>query len=229
MRVDGASKTFAGRTFFVVIVIALVLGHTRHATAQDEEPIGRFVVDLRGSLVPFARNEELALTRGFAASETPGLGIGFETGAHVFPFRWRVITVGVGARFHMARADQRPPKPEPTESGEEAERGPTLRKTFTAVSPQLSLNFGGRDGWSYVSAGLGTSGLWLFALDAEAPPRRGVSTLNYGGGARWFVREHVAFSVDLRFYAAKPLPATDTDPGAPRLTTMVVNVGASFR
>ena len=228
MCVDGASKTLAGEAALFLFV-ALVLGHAWPATAQDEEPIGRFVVDLRGSLVPFARNEELALLRSLDPRSTPGLGFGFEVGGHVYPFRWRAITFGLGARFHASRADQRPPRPNATEAGEQAERGPTLRKTFTALSPELSFNFGGRDGWSYVSGGLSTSGLLLYSRDGPEPRRRGTRTLNYGGGARWFVSDHLAFSLDLRFYAMTPLPESDTDPGSPRLTTMVLNVGASFK
>ncbi len=228
MCVNGTSKTLAGLAVFFLIV-TLVLGQAWPATAQDQEPIGRFVVDLRGSLVPFERNEEIALTSGFAPSATPGLGIGLDAGAQVYLYRWRAITIGLGARFHVSRADQGPTKPKPTETEQEVEHGPTLRKTFMSVSPQLSLNFGGRDGWSYVSAGLGTSRLRLYALDDEEAARRRSRTFNYGGGARWFVKEHLAFSLDLRFYAAQALQATDTNPRSPRLKTMVLSVGTSFK
>ena len=79
MCINGTSKTLAGLAVFFLIV-TLVLGQAWPATAQDQEPIGRFVVDLRGSLVPFERNEEVALTRGFTPSATPGLGIGLDAG-----------------------------------------------------------------------------------------------------------------------------------------------------
>ena len=192
------------------------------ATAQPEEPIGRYVVDVRGSVAPFGQNEDLAAPLGLDPFATPSLGLGFETGAHAYVFRWAGITFGVGASFHHSRGSR---GPELLSS----ER-PTLRTSFTAVSPQISFNFGGRDGWSYLSGGLGTSRLSLRASDDDAtPPQRRANTLNYGGGARWFIRERLAFSLDLRFYAISPLPSLDDHPRAPRMTLMVVNVGASFR
>ena len=31
-----------------------------------------------------------------------------------------------------------------------------------------------------------------------------LKTINYGGGARWFTKTHLAFSFDVRFYAINP-------------------------
>ena len=107
----------------------------------------------------------------------------------------------------------------------------TKLTTVTGVghAPQLSFNFGGRNGWSYISGGPGTARLSLFPLNQDQPTQRRTNTLNYGGGARWFVREHLAFSLDLRFYAMSPLAATETEPGSPRMTVMVLSIGASFK
>ena len=30
-----------------------------------------------------------------------------------------------------------------------------------------------------------------------------IGTINYGGGARWFAKKHMAFSLDVRFYEIK--------------------------
>ena len=54
-------------------------------------------------------------------------------------------------------------------------------------------------------------------------------TLSYGGGARWFVSSHVAFSFDLRFYR---LPSQDADvdvPASPGYTMFVGTAGFSFK
>ena len=195
----------------------------RGVAAQPGEPIGRFVVDLRGSFVPFGRNAEFAELRGFTGPETPGPGLGFEAGAHVYVFRWKAITFGVGGSVHSSLADQRPGERSPNPDG------PAVRKRFTAVASQLSFNFGGRNGWSYISGGLGPSRLLLHSLDSEAPMARSSNTLNYGGGARWFNSEHLAFSLDLRFYAISPLPQMDDNPGSPRMTVIVLSIGASFK
>ena len=194
---------------------------TAAAAAQPEEPIGGFVVDLRGSVAPYGQNEELATLRGIDPFATPSVGIGFETGAHAYVYRWRVITFGIGASFHTSRGSRGPETP--------TAEGPLLRTTFTAVSPQVSFNFGGRDGWSCLSGGMGTSRLSLHAADdTDRLPARRASTLNYGGGARWFIRERLALSLDLRFYAISPLPPTDNHPRLPRMTLMVLNIGVVF-
>ena len=192
------------------------------AAAQPEQPVGGFVVDLRGSAAPYGQNAELAGPLGFDTFATPSLGLGFEAGAHAYVFRWSVITFGLGASFHTSRGSR---APDVLDAG----AGP-LRTTFTAISPQVSFNFGGRDGWSYLSGGIGTSRLSLRAADDDDPlPQRRANTLNYGGGARWFLTERMAFSLDLRFYAISPLPPVNPHPRSPRMTLVVVNIGASFR
>ena len=188
-----------------------------------EEPIGGYVFDLRGTLIPFQRNAPLAEARGLPFLDTPGPGFGYDLGGHVYLFGLRGITVGLGGSYHASRADQRPGARSVDPDG------PTLRKRFSALSSQLSFNFGHRNGWSYVSGGLGSSRLSLFPLNAAEPPQRAASTLNYGGGMRWFLNARVAFTVDVRLYAISPLPPLADAPGSPRMTEVALNVGASFR
>ncbi len=205
-------------------VMFLTFGFVAPTTAQPpQEPIGLYVIDLQGSFVPFSRNVELAENRDLNPPDTPGAGAGYQVGAHIYPFRWHVITFGIGASFHASLADQRPGERSPNPEG------PTLRKRFTAVAPQLSFNFGGRDGWSYLSGGIMPSRLSLFPLNAETPEQRTSGTLNYGGGVRWFINDRVAFSIDLRLYAISPIEQVGDTPGSPRMTQMTLNVGASFR
>ena len=106
---------------------------------------------------------------------------------------------------------------------------PTVTTRFTAFSPQLSFNFGDGDGWSYLSGGVGTSRLTVSSEQLTVPEQRRAGTLNYGGGARWFVRPGVAFSLDLRFFAISPLVQTLTEPGSPRMTLLALNMGVSFK
>ena len=206
-----------------LLTLSALLLASADASAQSGEPISWFVADLRGSIAPFGQNQVLAVSRGFDQTLTPETGLGLEAGAHVYVYRWRVITFGVGASFHTSVADRSAKDTDPNPNG------PILRKKFTAVAPQISLNFGGRNGWSYLSGGLGTSQLSLFARNDEELDQRRSNTVNYGGGARWFVSEHLAFSLALRFYAVSPLEPTDTEPGSPRMTVMVLSIGASFK
>ena len=101
---------------------------------------------------------------------------------------------------------------------------------LTALSPQVSLNFGKRDGWSYLSGGIGWASLTTEFDDMpfEDPASR-PRAINYGGGARWFAKKHLAFSLDLRFYAISPQEATVERPAVPRMTVMVFSAGISAR
>ncbi len=210
------------RSFFLVLLTVLAAA-TPVSAQPPEEPISLYVVDVRSSVVPFSRNAELATSRGLRPADTPGAGLGFEVGAHVYPFQLWVITLGIGASFHTSSASQAPGKLSPMPDG------PALRKRFTAFSPQLSFNFGGRDGWSYLSGGLGRSRLSLYASDADAPAQPTANTLNYGGGVRWFTSDRLAFTIDARFYAISPIAGTEERPASPRITQVVLSAGISFR
>ena len=156
---------------------------------------------------------------------------GFAGGAHVYPLRTGKITLGLGGNVVFARGSRaldvvdalgRPVVP--------AEKTPTVRRHFLSVSPEISLNFGHRNGWSYISGGVfGGSKLYADRADdpaTDAPYRK---TLNYGGGARWFTTDHVAFSVDFRWYSVAEQPATATAIAQPRTTLLVLSGGISIR
>ncbi len=209
------------RSFLVLLPVLLA---AEPAFAQPpEEPIGWYVVDVRGSVVPFPRNAELADARGLHPPDTPGAGLGFDIGAHVYPVRIWIVTLGIGASYHLSTASQAPGEFSPMPDA------PHLRKTLTAISPQLSFNFGARDGWSYLSGGIGRSRLSLYGAGSAAPEQPTANTLNYGGGVRWFTNDHLAFTIDARFYAISPIMQMGERPGSPRMTQMTLNVGVSFR
>ena len=220
MRDCRRSSPFIG----VALVLVPWLSTAGPAYAQEgaDQPIGRFVVDVRGAITPFGDTTEFAGLRGLDGSLTPGLGLGLEAGAHVYLYRWRVITFGLGGSVHTSLGDRGASELDPNPDG------PTIRKQLVAVSPQLSFNFGGRDGWSYISGGLGNARLSLFPIGAGRAGQQ-TRSLNYGGGGRWFTSDHLALSLDLRFYALTPLEKTETEPGSPRMTVMVFSIGTAFR
>ena len=216
-------------TFIILVALVAVMlsGRTLDVSAQSIEeidaPIGRFVFDVHGAIAPWGQNANLAISRGFDPETQPGRGIGIGGGVHVYPLRWKFITFGLGASVLYASGSKSPGADDPDPEA------PPLRKTLTALAPQLSFNFGSRNGWSYLSGGPGTSRLSLYERDGPEPPQRSTSTFNYGGGARWFTSDHIAFALDLRFYNARPLLETETEPGSDRMTTMVLSIGASFK
>ena len=212
------------RTICAAVLIGTWFLSSKPVLAQEEIelPIDRFVTDIRGSLTLFGQNRQFASARGLNTSMTPRIGLGFEVGAHAYLYRWRVITIGAGGTVHKSLGTKG------ATQAESQSKAPAIGAKFFAISPQLSLNFGTRDGWSYLSGGLGSSALDLYPA-GTAYNTRYTRTLNYGGGARWFTSDHIAFTLDLRFYALTPLPRTNLQPSSPRMTLAVFNVGASFR
>ncbi len=88
----------------------------------------------------------------------PGRGFGVAGGATVYPLRLGIITFGAGVSISAAKG-----KGESltitTGSGATAVTvvTPIMRTAVFNVMPQLSINFGHKLGWSYLSAGLGTT------------------------------------------------------------------------
>lgn len=203
------------------------------AGAQDEaQSLDRFnrripayVVDLRAMLPKVPKNEALAQPYGVAGPALPGLGLGIEAGLHVYPVRRKTWALGVGASAGLAGA-----KASQKTDDEGNVEGADVSVRFRALSPQVSINFGTAAGWSYLSGGLGFSNL---TLDTPTTPETVLATrrktINYGGGGRWFFRDHLAFTLDLRLYAINPVAADLDVLPSPRVTMMVISVGASFR
>lgn len=229
-------------------VACLLAATASGAAAQDDEPIGRYIIDVRGSTVGLGRNEELARVRRLAPNQLPSRGIAVDLGGHFYFLRLGPVTFGLGASLLSTAAHQPPVDPiveDPTPGGfpgftqqdptlEEEEMEPLIEglpvtSRFTALSPQISFNFGHRNGWSYVGGGLGVSRLNVYPQQPTTPVQRRARTLNYGGGARWFLTPNVALSIDLRFFAISPLEQLGEQPGSPRQTLMAANIGVSVR
>jgi hypothetical protein len=97
--------------------------------------------------------------------------------------------------------------------------------------PQFSLNFGNGHGWSYISGGIGQSTWALTPAGQEGfpPDSEPLKTINYGVGARWFMKDHLAFSFDVRFYVIDPSTPYAGFPASPRLRQTVFSAGISLK
>lgn len=205
-------------------MLAGVFGSTQQAGAQEQEPppIPHFVVDLHGTVGSFPDDPNLALSRGLDQLELPGRGLGGDLAVHAYPFKYRAITFGIGGRVTTLRAHR-------TQEASSLLRPVTER--FTYLGPQLSFNFGTGTGWSYISGGIAAS-TWSVVPDgsmAQPPDEERLRTIDYGGGARWFAKPHLAFSLDVRLYAINPSsPAPGLSSGL-RTTLFVVGVGVSLK
>jgi hypothetical protein len=209
----------------VMFVLLVVTGN--RALAQDEPPprIGPFVVDVRGTVPNFVADPQLAQSRGLTESELPGRGLGADAGVHVYLLRWRAITFGIGGQLTLARSHAS------AESVGGVETGRAVTERFASLVPQLSFNFGTGTGWSYLSGGFGKS---TRAVVPDGQPHtpaddERLTTINYGGGARWFTKPHIAFTFDVRFHAIYPGTPQFGFPGSPRSTMLIVGAGVSLK
>ena len=111
-----------------------------------------------------------------------------------------------------------------------AASGPTVTTEFSVLSPQISLNFGSRNGWSYLSGGIGWAAFTTELKELPVADSDGrTRSINYGGGARWFAKEHLAFAFDLRFYKIDAQDATLGRPAYGGRRMMVFSAGVSMK
>lgn len=204
---------------------AVVLVLAAHpAAAQIDEPIRGFVVDAR---IPFVRLKEDAGV-GAAINVTPAnlptraLGLAF--GAHWYPVGGRSVALGIGGEYVTARGER---ALEQAAGGETA--APVVETLVSSIAPHLSLNFGKRNGWSYLSGGIGSAGFTAQRLDAAVGDGSRSRAIHYGGGARWFTRKRLAVSVDLRFYSIGAQEAAPQRPAFPGTRMMVISGGIAIR
>jgi hypothetical protein len=194
------------------------------AAQPPRQPIPPVVLDVRGAIGLLGQSNASAADLGRVAADLPSKGLGLVTGIHVYPIRRPAWGLGIGGELIWTRARQAVVLIE-----DEMEiAGPTIARRLDGMSAQLSLNFGHRDGWSYLSGGLGPLAFDTWD-DASTPDGVRATTLNYGGGARWFTRPHLAVGFDVRFYATRPATSGVVVAARDRQTVMVVSVGISVR
>lgn len=201
----------------------LIVSHSA-ADAQPAEPIGPFAADVRVTWARFKEDPSIASALGVSPNNLPTRGLGLVVGAHWYPIRRPGVTLGIGGEFIRAR-DQRTRQP----ATEGAEEGPTVQTRFSSLAPQVSLNFGRKNGWSYISGGIGSSTFTAERVDRPLGDGSRARTTNYGGGARWFTKKHLAVSVDLRFYSVSPQPEATGRPPFPKVKMMVISGGIAVR
>ena len=215
-------------TVFSLIVTCTILcplSSTAQETQPEDLPIGRYVADVRFNFPKFKQDPNVASGIGVAAENLPTRGFGMVVGAHWYPLRLGIVTLGLGGE--LSRASRGKTMNTGTET---APVEVAVKTRYAAVSPQHSFNIGARDGWSYISGGIGWSTYTSERVDDPLPdPESGTKTINYGGGARWFAKKHLAFGFDVRFYAVNPQLATATRPAFPRMTVMSLCGGISIR
>jgi hypothetical protein len=207
------------RDALALAAVAFLAITAREAGAQAPPPLPLFVLDLHGAVTNFPDDPALASSRGLTPAQLPGLGLGGDIAVQLYPVRLGPMTLGLGGRLVVVRGRQA--------SAQTA----SVSERFTYLGPQLSFNFGSGDGWSYLSGGIAGSTWSLVPNGAVALPGddERLQTIDYGGGARWFARPHLAFSFDVRLYAINPGTPAAGLPGSPRTTLLVFGAGVSVK
>ena len=205
------------------------------AIAQTKEPLPWFAIDLHAASVGLPTAEGWIPVPVIGDTPLPGRGFGAAAGATVYPLRLGIATFGVGVAISTGKG-----KGEAltitTGSGSTAVTTvtPVFRTQALNIIPQLSINFGHKLGWSYLSAGLGTTRIGASAdatptLPQVILPEAWNQALNFGGGARWFMRPRLGAGFDVRFVKLGSRGATAELPSARRTQMITFSAGISIQ
>ena len=205
-----------------------------HASAQTREPLPRFAIDVHAASVglPTAEGWIPVVSED---TPIPDRGWGPAVAATVYPFRVGVMTLGFGAAASIARG-----KSDSLEiitgSGATATTRvtPVVRTQVASLMPQVSINFGHKLGWSYLSAGVGRTRVFSAADEVGDSlqlivPAAWNQALNFGGGARWFMKPRLGAGFDVRFVKLGSRGATAVLPAARRSQTITFSAGISIQ
>jgi hypothetical protein len=174
------------------------------AVGLNPGPPGPFVIDLRGAMsgLPQSSTFYAPFPIGTVVAQR---GFGIDIGAHLYPFRFRSTRIGVGADLMQVRGTTSTisASTSSTTSSTTSVTGfPDVAATARLLVSQLSMNFGTRDGWSYLSVGGDVGQLSSVGTGAVSVPREThrMSGFNVGGGARWFLGDHLGVGFDVRVH-----------------------------
>ena len=217
-----------------VLMLIGTLAAAAPCAAQASEPLPRFAIDLYGVWAG------LPTSAGWVppvAADTPlpAKGFGVSAGGYMYLVRFGLATLGAGASVLMAQGQGQPKAPI-SATGTTTTRAATAIVTTrtTSVSPQLSLNFGHRLGWSYLSAGYGvtkvdSTSTAVGTTPAMTAPDGWNPALNFGGGARWFMKDHLGAGFDVRWNKLSSRATTATVPGAKRTQLFSIAIGITLQ
>lgn len=183
------------------------------AFAQSSAPPGPYVLDLRGSMSGLPAGTSYPATARGTIIPTRGFGLG--AGAHLYLFQLGPSRIGLGVDGARVRGTADTLVLASTSSSSSSSTSATATKKVataamdvTTVAGQVSFNFGSHDGWSYLTAGYGSTRTRAqVSSEVLGPIEHSVAvvklhrpTINFGGGARWFIREHLGVGFDVRFH-----------------------------
>lgn len=204
------------------------------AGAQEREPIPRFAIDLHAASVGLPSSEGW-IPDVSADTPVPGRAWGLGAAATVYPIRFGIVTIGAGASISTARGKGASLEIIEGSGDEQTTRiTPTVRTRVVNIVPQLSVNFGHKLGWSYLSAGVGRTKVDSSADAIGTAPQVIVpaawnQALNFGGGARWFMKRRLGAGFDVRFIKLGSRAARGELPLARRTQMITFSAGVTIQ
>ncbi|HEX5110607.1 MAG TPA: outer membrane beta-barrel protein [Vicinamibacterales bacterium] len=203
--------------WWVAVAVLAAMPSSTSAQRNVAAPPGPYVIDVRGALMGLPQDT------GFYPqlpddALVPARGFGLEAGAHLYFGRFGPGQLGIGASVSQVRGT--------------APAGTEL--TMRMIAPQVSINFGTRDGWSFLSGGVGVAnarGEFSGNDVVEAGSRSSDTMLaiNGGGGARWFMTSHLAVGFDMRLHWIAGQSAKVALAGTPSDFLFMASAGLSIR
>jgi hypothetical protein len=205
------------------------------ASAQEREPLPWFAIDLHAASVGLPTAEGWIPVPVIGDTPLPGRGFGASVAATAYPFKLGIMTFGFGAAIASGKGTGEA-LTITTGSGSTAGTivTPVFRTRALHVVPQVSINFGHKLGWSYLSAGIGTSRI---AASADASPTTPQvvfpdtwnQALNFGGGARWFMKRRLGAGFDVRFIKLGSRAESGDIPAARRTQMITFSAGITLQ
>ena len=203
--------------------------------AQTREPLPWFAIDLHAGSIGLPTAEGWIPVPVIGDTPLPGRGWGLSGAATVYPFKLGIMTFGFGAALSSGKGTGEA-LTITTGSGSSAVTvvTPVFRTSVINVIPQVSINFGHKFGWSYLSGGLGTTKV---SASADASPTTPQVTLpdswnqalNFGGGARWFMKPRLGAGFDVRFVKLGSRGASGDIPSAKRTQMITFSAGITIQ
>jgi hypothetical protein len=215
-----------------VVAAELFLTSPLAAQTLTPGPPGPYVVDLRAVTMSEPKDPAFFPAEP-SGTLVPARGFGFDGGAHIYAGSLGQARLGFGASLLRVRGTATSPQATSTTTSRTPLAAPPAHRpdmvtTITAFAPQVSLNFGTENGWSYLSAGYGTARILTSEAGVPQPAARrvsGIPAVNIGAGARWFFASRLALGFDIRFYRLSGRSARGTPPAM----FTAASVGLSLR
>ena len=205
------------------------------SSAQVREPLPWFAIDLHAASVGLPTAEGWIPVPVIGDTPLAGRGFGASAAATAYPFKLGIMTFGFGAAI-ASGSGKGEALTITTGSGSDAVTvvTPVFRTQALHVVPQVSINFGHKLGWSYLSAGVGMSRI---AASADASPTTPQVTLpaawnqalNFGGGARWFMKRRLGAGFDVRFIKLGSRAESGDLPSARRTQMITFSAGITLQ